>query len=68
MSEGRRARPQPTPETQHFWDGTRRRIAAAALQRLRQGVFPAAPVLPRLRLARCRGVPRDAAAAGSTAM
>ena len=23
MSEGRRARPQPTPETQHFWDGTR---------------------------------------------
>ena len=22
MSEGRRARPQPTPETQHFWDGT----------------------------------------------
>ncbi len=23
MSEGRRARPVPTPETQHFWDGTR---------------------------------------------
>ncbi len=23
MSEGRRARPQPTPETQHFWDGTK---------------------------------------------
>ena len=23
MSEGRRARPQPTPETTHFWDGTR---------------------------------------------
>src|SRR5712692_10968262 len=23
MSEARRARPQPTPETQHFWDGTR---------------------------------------------
>jgi uncharacterized OB-fold protein len=23
MSEGRRARPAPTPETQHFWDGTR---------------------------------------------
>jgi uncharacterized protein len=23
MSEGRRARPLPTPETQHFWDGTR---------------------------------------------
>jgi len=23
MSDGRRARPQPTPETQHFWDGTR---------------------------------------------
>jgi uncharacterized OB-fold protein len=23
MSEGSRARPQPTPETQHFWDGTR---------------------------------------------
>jgi len=23
MPEGQRARPQPTPETQHFWDGTK---------------------------------------------
>jgi uncharacterized OB-fold protein len=23
MSDARRPRPQPTPETQHFWDGTR---------------------------------------------
>ena len=36
----------------------RRRIAAAALQRLRQGLFSAAPVLPGLRLARRSGVPR----------
>src|SRR3984893_7706495 len=35
------------------------RIAPAALQRLRQGVFPAAAVLPRLRRARCRGVRRE---------
>src|SRR5712671_7002685 len=35
-----------------------RRIAPAALQRLRQGVFPAAALLPRLRRARCRRVRR----------
>ena len=42
MSEGRRARPQPTPETQHFWDGTRSgELPDSAEQRLRQGVcFP----------------------------
>ncbi len=52
MAEPARARPKPTPETQHFWDGTAgRRIAAAALRRLRQRLFPAAPVLSLLRLA-----------------
>jgi uncharacterized protein len=25
MPDGARARPQPTPETQHFWDGARQR-------------------------------------------
>ena len=29
MAEPQRARPKPTPETQHFWDGTR----AGELQR-----------------------------------
>ena len=52
MAEPARARPKPTPETQHFWDGTQgRRTAPAALRRLRQRLFPAAPVLPDLRLA-----------------
>ena len=53
MSEGRRARPQPTPETQHFWDGTR--SGELRLQRCNacaKVVFPAAAVLPRLRRTR----------------
>src|SRR5947209_13227715 len=36
-----------------------RRIAAAALQLLRQNLFPAAAVLPGLRLARNQRVPRQ---------
>ncbi len=60
MPEGQRARPQPTPETMHFWDGTRAgRIAPAALRCLPAGLFPAAPVLPALRGARGQRVPRQ---------
>ena len=52
MAEPARAKPKPTPETQHFWDGTqRRRTAPATLRRLRPRLFSAAPVLPVLRLA-----------------
>ena len=46
-----RARPKPTPETQHFWDGTR--AGELRLQRCADcghDLFPAAPVLPGLRL------------------
>ena len=61
MPEGRRARPQPTPETQHFWDGTR--AGELRLQRCNacaQGLFPAAAVLPRLRRrARSASSPRS---------
>jgi uncharacterized protein len=47
MSEGRRARPQPTPETQHFWDGTR--AGELRLQRCnacRKVYFPPRPFCP----------------------
>ena len=68
MPEPGRALPQPTPETQHFWDGTQgRRTAPAALRRLQQGVFPAAAVLPGLRLARGQRVQGAAARRSSTA-
>jgi len=48
MSEGRRARPQPTPETQHFWDGTR--AGELRLQRCnacRKVYFPPRPFCPQ---------------------
>jgi uncharacterized OB-fold protein len=47
MSEGRRARPQPTPETQHFWDGTR--AGELRLQRCNacgEAYFPPRPFCP----------------------
>src|SRR5262244_2815129 len=47
MSEGRRARPQPTPETQHFWDGTR--AGELRLQRCdncQKAYFPPRPFCP----------------------
>jgi uncharacterized protein len=44
MSEGRRARPQPTPETQHFWDGTR--LGELRLQRCTQCAKPYFPPRP----------------------
>jgi uncharacterized protein len=47
MSEGRRARPQPTPETQHFWDGTR--AGELRLQRCNacgKAYFPPRPFCP----------------------
>ena len=52
MAEPGRALPVPTPETQAFWDGT----AAGELRLQRcdacgKSVFPAAAVLPGLRVA-----------------
>ncbi len=47
MSEPARARPQPTPETQHFWDGTR--VAELRLQRCdtcAKVYFPPRPFCP----------------------
>ena len=44
MSEGRRARPQPTPETQHFWDGTR--LGELWLQRCTKCAKPYFPPRP----------------------
>jgi uncharacterized protein len=47
MSEGRRARPAPTPETQHFWDGTR--VGELRLQRCNacgKAYFPPRPFCP----------------------
>lgn len=47
MTEGRRALPEPTPETQHFWDGTKahelrlQRCTACA-----QAYFPPRPFCP----------------------
>ena len=52
MAEPARAKPKPTPETQHFWDGTK--AGELRLQRCdacAQRLFPAAAVLPVLRLA-----------------
>src|SRR3982074_78058 len=59
MAEPTRARPKPTPETQHFWDGTQ--AGELRLQRCDacanvyfpppQFFFPAAPFLPGRRLA-----------------
>jgi hypothetical protein len=51
MAQPGRARPQPTPETQHFWDGTKR-AGEIRLQRCdacAQGLLPAAAVLPGVR-------------------
>ena len=47
MSEGRRARPVPTPETQHFWEGTR--AGELRLQRCNacaKAYFPPRPFCP----------------------
>jgi uncharacterized protein len=47
MSEGRRARPVPTPETLHFWEGTR--LGELRLQRCNQcgkAYFPPRPFCP----------------------
>jgi uncharacterized OB-fold protein len=48
MPEGRRARPVPTPETTHFWDGTR--VGELRLQRCNacgRAYFPPRPFCPR---------------------
>ncbi len=59
MPEPGRARPRPTPETKHFWDGTRAgELRLQRCERMQQGVFPAAPVLPCLRFARGERVSR----------
>jgi uncharacterized OB-fold protein len=47
MSEGRRARPAPTPETAHFWEGTR--AGELRLQRCEdcgKAYFPPRPFCP----------------------
>src|SRR3984957_5082304 len=47
MPEGKRALPQPTPETQHFWDGTRG--GGVPLHRCtagRKAYFPPRPFCP----------------------
>ena len=47
MPEGQRPRPQPTPETMHFWEGTR--AGELRLQRCdscRQVYFPPRPFCP----------------------
>lgn len=47
MSEGRRARPVPTPETAHFWEGTR--AGELRLQRCTEcgsAYFPPRPFCP----------------------
>jgi uncharacterized protein len=47
MAEPKRARPQPTPETAHFWDGTR--AGELRLQRCdacRHTYFPPRPFCP----------------------
>ena len=48
MKEPQRALPQPTPETQHFWDGTR--AGELRLQRCdacRETYFPPRPFCPK---------------------
>ena len=53
MAEPARAKPKPTPETQHFWDGTQAgELRLQTLRRLRARLLPAAPVLPVVRIAR----------------
>ena len=47
MAEAKRARPQPTPETRHFWEGTR--AGELLLQRCvacRHTYFPPRPFCP----------------------
>ena len=47
MPEGKRPRPQPTPETQHFWDGTK--AGELRLQRCndcQKTYFPPRPFCP----------------------
>jgi uncharacterized OB-fold protein len=53
MSTTQRPRPQPTPETQHFWDGTRagelrlQRCAAGGVACGGKAYFPPRPFCPR---------------------
>jgi hypothetical protein len=47
MPEGQRPKPQPTPETQHFWDGTK--VGELRLQRCNvtgEVYFPPRPFCP----------------------
>jgi len=57
MLEPGRAKPKPTPETKHFWDGLKE--GKLLLQRCGdtgQRLFPAAALQPLYRHAQCRGV------------
>ena len=48
MAESKRPLPEPTPETRHFWDGTR--LGELRLQRCeecREAYFPPRPFCPR---------------------
>jgi uncharacterized protein len=48
MSEGRRARPVPTPETAHFWEGTRgRELRLQRCNECGEAYFPPRPFCPR---------------------
>ena len=48
MSEGGRARPVPTPETAHFWDGTRSgELRLQRCQACGKAYFPPRPFCPR---------------------
>jgi uncharacterized protein len=47
MSEGRRARPVPTPETVHFWEGTRgRELRLQRCNECGEAYFPPRPFCP----------------------
>src|SRR3954454_17160488 len=62
MTDARRTAAAATADTRNdaFLGGNaHRRVAPAALQLLPEDLFPAAPVLPGLRVARRRGVPRQ---------
>ncbi len=64
MAEPARAKPKPTPETQHFWDGTQ--AGELRLQRCdacANVYFPPRPFCPVLRLAQGLASSRPAARA-----
>ena len=47
MAESRRPLPRPTPETQHFWDGTRaRELRLQRCDRCQKAYFPPRPFCP----------------------